>query len=279
MNFLQSSKSLYTLAFLLIIVTNIFVLIGTYSNKLGEATSSVVLTQRELRIPYSSIDENSGVSLKIRYRVTNDLAYRPYASTRNPIWLDELKLQKLGFDTQKQKKYQNRKSNLKKEVFFVLELNGESYKKQLELSTKNLEEKKALLKEDPSNQRLVNNVKDAKRHLHREKTKASRLYIIDAGLSYEKLRDTYKDKAKYIIAKGIVRSYYKKYKASKLADVKGYITGLSISEIHVEKSFKNKLQDKHKKFNVHVEYGSRYEPWVSEVILNGSYKKDSKKFY
>lgn len=248
MKFLKSSKGLLSLAFLLIIVTNIFIMSNTYLNKLGEPTSSITLSQRELYIPYSSHDENSALSLKISYRMQSSLVYKSYMSSRKALWLDEQKLTDLGFTT-----------NKKKEVFYVLEFNGDAYKNQYKLCEENLEKETAKLKEEPDDEDIQYDFKHAKDELSREKN-ASRLFVVDAGLEYKKLRVLYPNKQKYIITKGLIRRTSKKKNEG--VNVYGYLNGLSVTSLHVEKKYKSKLKDRDTKFEAQLNYGSRYEPWI-----------------
>ncbi|MFT7823310.1 MAG: DUF4824 family protein [Sulfurimonas sp.] len=60
-----TSKKLFLIAFLILILTNLIVLYGVFNNKKGEPESQIILTERELQVPYSTSKENSGLSLRI----------------------------------------------------------------------------------------------------------------------------------------------------------------------------------------------------------------------
>jgi len=266
MKFLQSSKGLYTLAFLLIIVTNIFILMGVSSNR-SEITSSITMTERELQIPYSSNKENTGISLNIKWRVLNTNKKISYYYNRQASWLNKDELKSLGFDIQnitKQKKY---KPAPKKEVFLVLEYDGDAYKTTLEQIKLDLVEKQK--------QGNKLKIKNATKALHVEQNSASRLFVIAAGNDYTKLREIYKDTSKYIIAKGIVKAHYN----IQTKELSGYINSLSVTSLHVELKYKQILtkltknksikynSDEKPRYKVKVKYGSRYEPWVSGINI------------
>ncbi len=267
MKFLKSSTDLFSLAFLLIVVTNIFILTNVYLNRSGESTTSIVLTEREVHIPYYNNSQNNALSLKIKWRVLNENNKVNYYYNKQASWLNKTKLQSLGFDIDKITKQRKYKPVSHKEVFLVLEYDAQAYQKTLKYRQTELEEK----------EKTANNkkIKDAREALHVEQHNASRLFIIDANLDYESLRHKYKDTSKYIIAKGIVKAHYN----IKTKTLSGYINRLSVPSLHVELKYKQILKQLTKnkalkynsaekpRYKVKVEYGSRYEPWISSVSL------------
>ena len=269
MKIFKSSLGLFTLAFILLLGTNAVVLTGAYLNKTMEVTSHAVLTQRELQIPYASKKENNEVSLRIVYRTPKESLYN-----KAPSWLNASKLAELGFNTDIHLSSKNHKSTPQKEVFLVLEYDGEAYQKSLILAEENLEQKEVLYNANKDEKRVKRNYEDAQRHLNRERVSESRLFAVDAGLEYKKLRQTYFDKTKYIIVKGLVNIDYQYMIADKQY---GYIQQLNIQRIHLPYEFKHVLKDvttgnylNHRvdnasKYKVEVKYGSRYEPWISSV--------------
>ncbi len=255
MKFLKSSRNLFILSFLVIILINTFIFANIYINRFGDATSNVVLSERELVVPYSYNKENSGISLKISYRIANEYTHKPFSYSTKVYWLNEKKLQELGFDTKKYKKYKNRNSALKKEVFIVLEQNGEAYKQSLRLAQEKLSNLEHKQKRD---------IKNAKENLRKEKEENSRLFAIDVGVDYAKLRQLYTDKTKYIITKGIVKFRFSNYR-NKNENINGYIVRLSVPSVHVTLKHKNLFKNANAKFKAHIKYGNRYEPWISEI--------------
>jgi hypothetical protein len=63
MKILLSSRALFLLGFFMIVATNIVVLSGVASNRSGNPESEVILTERELQLPYKIHEENSGLTL------------------------------------------------------------------------------------------------------------------------------------------------------------------------------------------------------------------------
>lgn len=265
MKILKPSSKLFAAAFALLILTNIVVLLGIYLNRSGDTTSEAILTQRELEVPYSMRKENNSIFLKLVYRSINKSKF-----SHEGNWLNIAKLKELGFDTDKYLIYKKNISRPSKEVFIVLEYDGESYKRSLKLAEETFARKEALYSADKSKQRAYKNAKNA---LAREQTSASRLFAIDAGLDYDILRQKYANKANFIIVKGLVKisnSYKEKI-------TYGYIQQLHIQKINLPYEFKyllkdvkpidkyNTKQNIYPNYKVEVKYGSRYEPWISSV--------------
>ncbi|WP_324171582.1 DUF4824 family protein [Sulfurimonas sp.] len=268
MKILKPSFKLFAAAFALLILTNIVVLLGIYLNRSGDTTSEAILTQRELEVPYYMDKENNSISLKIVYRNINKVNNSYYNNYND--WLDLIKLKELGFDTDKYLTSKKNANKPTKEVFVVLEYNGESYKNSLKLAEETFAKKEALYNADKSKQRAY---KSAKNGLTREQTSASRLFAIDAGLDYDVLRQKYTNKANFIIVKGLVKIYieYKK------KIIYGYIQQLHIQNIHLPYEFKhllknvepidkyNEEQNTYPSYKVGVKYGSSFEPWITSL--------------
>ena len=64
MNFNLSSRSLFLLAAVVIAVANVVVLAGVAANRHGEPDARLKFSERELRLPYSSERDNSGLALR-----------------------------------------------------------------------------------------------------------------------------------------------------------------------------------------------------------------------
>lgn len=275
MKIFKSSWGLFTLAFILLLGTNAVVLTGVYLNRTIEITSHTVLTQRELHTPYKNKKENNGVSLRLVYRTLNsDKSQGSYYKA--PSWLNASKLRELGFNTDAHLSSINRKKTAPKEVFIVLENDGEAYKKSLTLAEANFWQKEILFNANKDDKRVKQNYEDAKKLLNREQTSESRLFAVDAGLEYEKLRQIYSDKNKYIIVKGLVNKAYQ-YKIGQ--EQYGSVQQLDVQKIHLPYKFKyvlkgstpdnylNNPADNIQKYEVEIKYGSRYEPWISSVKI------------
>jgi hypothetical protein len=277
------AKKLFMIAFLVLVVTNLIVLFGVYSNRNGEAESQIILTERELQVPYRINKENSSLSLQILWQSLgekNSVHGRGYQS---PAWLDTQKLKTLGFNIDTISEHEDRKYRYytSKECFIVLEYNGETYQKALKRAQIDLEEKKEASDKAPQNKQLKSYYSIAQNTLKNRKAYESRLYAIDAGNDDIALREKYPDRSRYIITKGLVYFNYN-YQQKKAY---GGISNLSIPTIHVPLEFSKILDPIIEKeradmkktrtyymairhapyFKAKIAYGKRYEPWIISI--------------
>jgi len=272
----------------LIIVTNAIVLAGVSYNRSGVPEATITLTERELSLPYRYLgkDENSGIHLRLTHR-SRDSGYfsRDYKQSEILDWFNKEKLAALGFDVSQpvngdmEERYYQRLSE--KEVFLVLEYNGTAYQAVLEAAQKHVDD---LLEEQNRNNGTNNGKKSKKKNnklnraennLSREKTSASRLFVIDAGLDRDALREKYADSTKYLLMKGLVRARIKDNRSGG-ARLVGYIKSLSNKTVHVPLQHHNVLeaavaegthrkQDEPPRFEATINIGQRLEPWLVGV--------------
>jgi len=261
----------------LIIVTNAIVLAGVSYNRSGEPESTITLTERELSLPYRYLgkDENSGIHLRLTHR-SRDNGYfsRDYQPAESLDWFNKEKLAELGFDvsqpfsSDEDKRYYQRLSE--KEVILVLEYNGMAYQGVLEAAQKHVDD---LLAEQTQNN--GNKLNRAENNLSREKTSASRLFVIDTGLDRNVLREKYADRTKYLLMKGLVKARIANNRSSGPRLV-GYIKSLSNKTVHVPLQHHDVLeaavaegarrkQNEPPRFEATITIGQRLEPWVVGV--------------
>ena len=266
----------------IILLSNAIALGGVAYNRSGQPTSRITLTERELRLPYSYgfQKENSGVSVSLNWRVFDLKNTRNWGgSWQQTPWFDQQKLAALGFDVSypldKPDSIKRYRRVLSREVFLVLEYNGETYQKVLQQRRDKLKEEENLLQQNPGKKEFESRVKNARRALDIEETGTSRLFVIDAGLDAGALRDLYRDSSKFLIARGQVSMYYSgNYKQS--PHVYGVIRQLSVQQISVPLAYASLLKQilakrasqipgKPPRYTVSLNYGQRYEPWVTGV--------------
>jgi len=272
----------------LILATNAVALVGVAYNRMGEPESKLVLTQRELGLPYSSDfeGENSGVALNLQWRVLGEeigdalgggFSYARAGGT--PGWLDKAKLAALGFDVSKPEDTPGGRMHydklLPKEALLVLELDGPAYRIALERMRRHLQKEEALLAANVGKKEFEQRLKNAKEHLKQEERENSRLFIVDAGLEVEVLRAKYPDRARYAIVRGQIRPHLAG-RESKLR-LSGYADGLSIDQINVplvyRRVFEPMLQNSRRNwsntagrsYRASVVFGKRLEPWIAAV--------------
>ena len=129
-------------AFILLLITNVIVLAGVAYNRSGTPITSIDLTERELPIQYlyRFSDENSGVALDFKWYVLDPDQDPKFFFRANitPAWLDDAKLDELGFniDALEKEKYKtaSRIFDQRREVTLVLEYDGMTYQKALEIA-------------------------------------------------------------------------------------------------------------------------------------------------
>ncbi|PID27625.1 MAG: hypothetical protein CSB55_08100 [Candidatus Cloacimonadota bacterium] len=278
MKIIYSKRHLYILAFSLIFVVNLIVLWGIFINRSAEPDFEGFLTERELGLPWIKQSENSILSFRIYWRRDSDEASGSFSS----VWLNDRKLQELGFKTVSQNNAKDRNccKHLPKEVFIVLEYNGSVYEKALLLAEKRLAESEDELQKSPENEKLIREYETAKNNFEAEQNTKSRLFAIDSGLDHKKLRAKYPDRSKFIITKGIITPKIQFVKNRRA--VVGYINKLSIEKIYVPLPFKRELESILNKkmtrnneiirpgYKVKLAYGSRLEPYIVSLENTGS---------
>jgi len=256
-------KLLFILGFVLLICTNIFVLSGVFYNRAKGPVTLIELTERELKMPYHTNDENSGLSLRLKWRTLGSgNRFSFYRYRKGLTWFNEEKLKELGFDLENTNKFDRNskwyKEHLPKNAFIVLEYDGKNYNEVVERAKENIEkvEKKAK--------------KRAETQLKDELESESRLFAIDAGLDANKLLEKYSDQNHFIIVLGEVKmSYNYRAKTNKFG---GYISRINVENIHVPLKFRKifdsvleKKKSKIPRYKIGLAYGKRFEPWIQSV--------------
>lgn len=279
MKILLSSRGLFAIGFLILVATNIVVLSGVASNRSGNPEAQITLTERELQLPCRVHEENSGLNLRLAWRALAKNDDNKYPDWRSPAWFSAEKLEELGFNIDNYLKSKDiatfYKRPIPKEVFIVLEINGEPYRKAVKRAEMAFEKEESLSKLNSTDKSLRDNFERAEKRFKRERITESHLFAIDAGLDPKKLREVYNDQTRFIITKGLVKPRYNYNKNIK--EVLGRITKLSVGSIHVPLKHRKVLdnilaQDKQKKndfqsprYEVKLAYGSRLESWIVSV--------------
>ena len=270
----------------LIAVTNAVALIGAAYNRSGDPEAVLRLTQRELQTPYQwrGNRENSGMALSLLWRVLNEQSSETqfynwrYAGTGGvPAWLDKAKLEALGFDTSVPAAYSDSRGRrryekqLPRDALLVLELDGPTYQRSLELVTQYSAREDAKLASGPGDKNLDQRARNAREALERETRHNSRLFVVDAGLELPALRAKYPDVARYAIVRGQVRPQI--FGNQFAPKVFGYINGLSIDAINVPFALRDifgsvaqvtDIDQRNKApYEATVAFGKRLEPWIT----------------
>ena len=277
------SRGLFILGFAVVVTTNIVVLSGVVSNRPKGSERLIELTERELSLPYRIHEENSGLSLRMRWRVignVGDDSYNHWSYWRYPAWFNAEKLKELGFNivdaNSSVETSERHKESVPRKVFVVLEYDGGLYKEALRRAEKGFDKAGKALKMEGGEG--SNDFERAEKRLKRERVSASRLFAIDAGLDAGVLKEKYDDEARFIIVPGMVKRSYD-YNDKKKEAV-GYISKISVDNIHVPLEFRKALdsllvedesrrdeeyESRPPRYRIELAYGRRFEPWIQSV--------------
>jgi hypothetical protein len=270
---------------LLILLANAVALTGVYLNRSGEPESRLVLSQRELVLPWDwrGSKENSGLALGLAWRVgeteNGGEYYGGYGfSGGTPQWLDEARMAALGFDTRgwandngTRRRFER---SLPRDVLLVLELAGPSWRRALERARENAARHEAARLANADSKEFISKAKFAQEQLEREEVLGSRLFAIDAGLDRSALRAKYPDRSRFLILKATVRPQL--VTVDKQRRVGGYVSGLGVSQINVpfeqrpalEPALRNRNRTAKEAgipFEATIAFGQRLEPWLESV--------------
>ena len=266
---MKSQNSLKISALLVILLTNAVALGGAFRNRSGEAESQLILSQRELRLPYTRFDrENSGLALALNWRAT--VQAWEYSSGGAPEWLDKGKMESLGFDmSPKDSDIRWNDRTLSRDVLLVLEHDGEAYRQALERARQHLDAEEAKLAAMPESNEKKNRLKNIADQLVREEKENSRLFVVDAGLDLALLRGKYTDRTRYAIVHGQVRPAWNNNRNNVRNDSRGrgYVSSVSIAGINVPHALRPLLANQagQEKFTARVAFGQRLEPWITQL--------------
>lgn len=275
-----SRKQTWIAGLTILVLTNVAALGGVAYNRAGEPDGTLVLTERELRLPYSRgfSRENSGISLVIKWRLLptefDEHSGRNYRRSAAE-WLKEAKLDELGFEvkgavsTPESRSRLNR--SLSRDSWLVLEYDGPAYQAMRERLRIFSETAQELASRNPEKEKFKERAARAGKQWNREQQGASRLFVIDAGLDPAVLRMQYPDPARYIIARGQVRAAVNKTDDGEW-EVQGYIKGLAVNAVNVPFAYRSvfepllgersRTHEDPPRYRVTLAYGRRYEPWV-----------------
>jgi len=266
----------------MIVLGNAVALTGVYYNRSGTPDAEVTLTQRELRLPYSGgfESENSGITLNLNWRVKDD--HSDYATNWGyPEWLNENKLSELGFDTSIPKTAHDATTRYRKmlprEAYIVLEYNGPAYEVQLQRVRENLRQQQQLAAEHPDDATHRTKVKQAEAAVANEENTFSHLFVVDAGVNKNELRQRYPDHHMYIIATAQIKIVLYSRQESLPSYLTGRIQGLSIDTITAPYAIRQRLEPylaknayvarQKLKYKVTIAYGKRLEPWIEDLTV------------
>ncbi len=270
----------------LIAATNAVALLGVAYNRSGEPDSRLLLSERELNIPYrwELNQDNNGLALHLQWRIPGartgtSIFQNEYGHFGEVQWLNRDKLIELGFnleqapDTVAGRRHYAKV--LPKDVWLVMEHDGPMHQAALTYVRERLQREEMLLAQNLDDKEFTQRALVARKALQEEEQTASRLFVIDAGLDAGTLRAKYPGRTHYAIVRGRVKPWLDR-KADKEVVVAGHVQNLSVTNLHVPRDLrdgfapladaklKNRSVDK-KKFTATVAIGHRYEPWIVDI--------------
>lgn len=275
-----TARGLFGLAFAVLLAANIVVLAGVAANRRGGPESKMLLTERELQLPYRLHRENSGLSLQLTWRTLPREAEGDgsYYDSRSPAWLDAGKVSELGFDPAEYDGNRTTggryKEPIPREVLVVLEYDGEAHREAIRRAEAALAADEARWRAKSDDKLLRDRFDEAAKRLKRERITASRLFAVDAGLEPSLLRGKYGDRSRFLIVRGLVKPFPG---SAGRGEAGGYLADLAVEDIHVPLNQRQvfdalQAQDRSRRdefaeprYQVELAWGRRLEPWIVEV--------------
>jgi hypothetical protein len=247
-------------AIALILASNGIALIGVARNRAGEPLAAIELTERELPLLNTDLD-NSGIDLNITW-------FRAFPSpAAGPLHRDQL--EQIGFDFRFPAGTPSRDiALLPRKAFVALEYQGPAWKQWLMQME---EERQRARSGMPRSTGLP--------ILPSEPLQSTRLFAVDAARSFSELRNRYPDPSRHLIVQAVVRA--------RVEDVRDAISGKPVSYncsglvsellpgfVHVPlpharilSLLKQRKPGEEFRYYVTLQYGRNLEPWVSSVRL------------
>lgn len=256
----------------LVLLVNAVVLAGAAYNRSGEPEALVTLSERELERPWSYGDskDNNGIALGLRWRVAagDDDVHAVY--NRSPDWLDADALRRLGFPEPESDlgERSHRRLQLERDVWLVLEFGGDAHARALAQAEQRLAQRQARLEAAPDDRQFADQHKAAMLEVKEEREQRSRLFVVDAELDPDALRERYPDRSRFLVVGGRVRPHYPYDAATRPT---GTIASINVDQIHVPVDFRAVFEpdgalpasnDNRRRYQVTLAYGRRHEPWI-----------------
>lgn len=269
-----------------IVLTNAVALSGVALNRAGEAESRLILSERELALPYGSGHrrDNSGLALRLDWRAasnqdeTSNILYSTY--DREPDWLDAKRMADLGFDTRSgaatAEARQRYLRQLSRPVLIVFEFAGPAWQRALQRARENAGRQAAAAAANPGNREFAEKAKAARDFVGQEEVQHSRLFAIDAGTDAATLRASYPERDRFLILRGTVRPAERQRDGQ--WQLTGYLSDIAIKEINVPHAQRPALDPLRgmphptpnrqvARYEVQLAVGQRLEPWIERVSL------------
>jgi hypothetical protein len=276
----------------LILVTNAVVLGGVVYNRSGHTQGVMTLTERELPLSYDAFrnSENTDLSLHVHWQQPNHRLMLGSLATQRPVreWFDQAKLEAAGFDcavsATDPSAAQYYDKMLPREAFVVLEYGGTAWTTWLAEWERDI----AFTAEQVTvGARSMKDVSDLKEAYAEAQRNQSRLVVIDVGKDPVQLRGRYPDATQFLIASAQIRMHLVRPGSQSPTEpyLRGEVTQLLVTDLHVPFELRSLLDAlprpaggvrairlpltgmQEPRYEVTLQYGKRYEPWVVAIRL------------
>lgn len=182
----------------LLVAVNAWVLLGVARNRLGAPDATLTLSERELTVHRSFMQENSAVEVSLEVN-----GWQPGTPTERrwswAAWLPARRLAELGFDLDLPLSLQeaHRKAGRQpsRRGWAVLQLGGAPRQRWEEAVRREAAELDARIATEPKASWL----RDQRRELERELQGGTRLFMVDAGADAAALRAAYPDRSAFLV--------------------------------------------------------------------------------
>lgn len=261
-------KKYLLLGLAVLIGTNLVALSGVAYNRMGDVTSQLTLTERELSLAYNSAapKENSSMSLTINWRTPTgeNESYYPYNSREISLSKDELL--SLGF-TQIDNKDNYWAET--RELYWAFEFDGALHKVEIKKALDKYQAAITTFEEQPNDTNKRKKTESSE-NLEREKIANSRLFFIEASADYASLANKFSGQRNILIVKGLANFYYKSHDQTYSLMLRHLLVNhimVVLEHIDVFSGFERRSRRDiaSPRFAANIKWGSRLEPWIVDV--------------
>jgi hypothetical protein len=243
----------------LIVLSNAVALGGVFYNRSGEPDSVLRLSERELSMAYGAVIEGSdyaGQVLELDSRLAKG-------------WVNAEKLRALGFELGEHGSTYSR-DRLERDGLVVLELNGAQYQAELATAEAELKQAQGEFAAAPQSAEAKEKMGIAEYELDRLRASSTRLYVIDAGLDGESLRERYPDRTRYSVARAKLHMGVEWTAAAPTE--RDYTLYADLAELSVPGQWRevfngwqpyDRSAEERSKVSVELAFGKRFEPWIT----------------
>ena len=263
----------------LIVVTNLFVFSNILANRFLGEVNTLTLSERELKVPYNYglHKEDSSLVLDINWRVKHSDADGYWYNRQLPTTPE--KIVSLGFQLPDESNSRRFTHQLEQELYWLIEFDGSAYREVIKRLNAKIDAAKTQFELDGHDE-SKKELKRLQELLEQELEVRSRLFVIDVAARPEAL-DLEEATDEYFIVVGRVKpGVHYDYQSKEKPQPKSYylhLRDMSVESIYVPLAYSKGVRQKVKnqrneniQYSLVVNWGSQYEPWVTDFILTRS---------